>query len=130
MYKKLRYGLIALLAFVGLTASAQGVVFDFDNDYATLFPSLGLSDGNGSDEGDIYKDVTSTAIEGFTITVSAKEEEAEYPNRLWNGTNRLRMYSGTLTISGSESIENIEFTWGKGNISTTTGDLKGNVCTT
>ena len=129
MYKKLRYGLIALLAFVGLTASAQGVVFDFDNDYATLFPSLGLSDGNGSDEGDIYKDVTSTAIEGFTITVSAKEEEAEYPNRLWNGTNRLRMYSGTLTISGSESIENIEFTWGKGNISTTTGDLKGNVWT-
>ena len=25
MYKKLRYGLIALLAFVGLTASAQGL---------------------------------------------------------------------------------------------------------
>lgn len=126
MYKKLRYGLIALLAFVGLTASAQGVVFDFDNDYATLFPDLGLSDGSGSDAGDINKDITSTAISGFTITVSAKEEEATNPNRLWNGTNRLRVYSGTITVSGS-GIESIEFTWGKNNITTKTGELKGNV---
>ena len=126
MYKKLRYGLIALLAFVGLTASAQGVVFDFDNDYATLFPDLGLSDGSGSDAGDINKDITSTAISGFTITVSAKEEEATNPNRLWNGTNRLRVYSGTITVSGS-GIQSVEFTWGKNNITTKTGDLKGNV---
>lgn len=126
MYKKLRYGLIALLAFVGLTASAQGVTFDFDNDYATLFPDLGLSDGNGSDAGDINKDITSTAISGFTITVSAKEEEATNPNRLWNGTNRLRVYSGTITVSGS-GIQSVEFTWGKNNITTKTGDLKGNV---
>lgn len=126
MYKKLRYGLIALLAFVGLTASAQGVVFDFDNDYATLFPDLGLSDGSGSDAGDINKDITSTAISGFTITVSAKEEEATNPNRLWNGTNHLRVYSGTITVSGS-GIESIEFTWGKNNITTKTGELKGNV---
>ena len=126
MYKKLRYGLIALLAFVGLTASAQGVTFDFDNDYATLFPGLGLSDANGSDAGDINKDITSTAISGFTITVSAKEEEATNPNRLWNGTNRLRVYSGTITVSGS-GIQSVEFTWGKNNITTKTGDLKGNV---
>ncbi len=126
MYKKLRYGLIALLTFVGLTASAQGVVFDFDNDYATLFPDLGLSDGSGSDAGDINKDITSTAISGFTITVSAKEEEATNPNRLWNGTNRLRVYSGTITVSGS-GIQSVEFTWGKNNITTKTGDLKGNV---
>ena len=126
MYKKLRYGLIALLAFVGLTASAQGVTFDFDNDYATLFPDLGLSDANGSDAGDINKDITSTAISGFTITVSAKEEEATNPNRLWNGTNRLRVYSGTITVSGS-GIQSVEFTWGKNNITTKTGDLKGNV---
>ena len=85
MYKKLRYGLIALLAFVGLTASAQGVTFDFDNDYATLFPGMGLSDGNGSDAGDFYKDVTSTAIDGFTITVSPNDPDVSTtPNRLWS----------------------------------------------
>lgn len=130
MYKKLRYGLIALLAFVGLTASAQGVTFDFDNDYATLFPGMGLSDGNGSDAGDFYKDVTSTAIDGFTITVSPNDPDVSTtPNRLWNGkTNRLRVYSGTITVSGS-GIQSIEFTWSKGNITTKTGELKGTVWT-
>ena len=130
MYKKLRYGLIALLAFVGLTASAQGVVFDFDNDYATLFPGMGLSDGNGSDAGDFYKDVTSTAIDGFTITVSPNDPDVSTtPNRLWSGkTNRLRVYSGTITVSGS-GIQSIEFTWSKGNITTKTGELKGTVWT-
>lgn len=78
MYKKLRYGLIALLAFVGLTASAQGVTFDFDNDYATLFPGMGLS-SNSSNAGDITESVTTTAISGYTITVSAKEEGAKTP---------------------------------------------------
>lgn len=126
MNKKLRYGLLTLLAFMGLAVNAQ-TTFDFDNDYATIFPSLGLS-SNDSGDGDITEDVTSTAINGFTVTVSAKEEEASNPNRLWNGNNRLRMYSGTLTIAGS-GIENIEFTWSKGNISTETGELKGNVWT-
>ena len=128
MYKKLRYGLIALLAFVGLTASAQGVTFDFDNDYATLFPGMGLSDGNGSNAGDITESVTTTAISGYTITVSAKEEGAKTSNRLWDGKNRLRMYSGTLTIKGS-GIQSVEFTWGTNNITTQTGELKGNVWT-
>lgn len=128
MYKKLRYGLIALLAFVGLTASAQGVTFDFDNDYATLFPGMGLS-SNSSNAGDITESVTTTAISGYTITVSAKEEGAKTPNRLWDGkSNRLRMYSGTLTIKGS-GIQSVEFTWGTNNITTQTGELKGNVWT-
>lgn len=128
MYKKLRYGLIALLTFVGLTASAQGVVFDFDNDYASIFPGHGLSSSSSGD-GDFTTDVTSTAISGYTITVSAGDPDvSSTPNRLWDGTNRLRMYSGTLTISGS-GIESIEFTWGKNNITTKTGELKGNVWT-
>lgn len=128
MNRKLRYGLLTLLAFMGLTMSAQ-TTFDFDNDYATLFPDLGLSDANGSTDGDIYTDVTSTAVNGFTVTVSAGDEEATYPNRLWDGANRLRLYSGTLTITGSD-ITNIEFVrdgGGNPDISTTTGDLKGNV---
>ena len=129
MYKKLRYGLIALLAFVGLTASAQGVTFDFDNDYATLFPTItGLSTLENGD-GDIISAVTAKK-DGFSITVSAKDPSAGedvQPNRLWDGTPRLRVYSGTITISGS-SIETIKFNWkNRFDLSTTTGSLKEDV---
>ena len=130
MNKKLRYGLLTLLAFMGLTVSAQ-TTFDFDNNYATLFPSLGLS-GNDSSEGDINEDVTSTAIDGFTITVSKGDDPEKNPNRLWNNTPRLRIYSGTITISGS-GIETIQFIHNGSLdlvlVDKTNGDFTGNIWT-
>ena len=132
MYKKLRYGLLTLLAFVGLTVNAQGVTFDFDNDYETLFPGMGLSDGSGSSAGDFTSDVTSTVVDGYTVTVSAADPEATTPNRLWNSNSyRLRVYSGTITVSGS-GIETIEFEHnGNFQLSTTsqTGEFVGNLWT-
>ena len=128
MNKKLRYGLLTLLAFMGLTLSAQ-TTFDFDNDYATLFPSLTGTSANGVTDGDFTVSTTSTAMDGFTVTVSVADEGASNANRIWNASPRLRMYSGTLTISGS-GIETIKFVrdgGGNPNISTTTGDLTGNV---
>lgn len=127
MYKKLRYGLIALLAFVGLTASAQGVEFDIYNDYASLFGISGLS-SNSSTDGDIpQKGVTATKG-GFTISISAATGST--PNRFWAGNSgRLRLYSGTLTVSGS-GIKSIEFVYSnnyKLSTSSTEGELKDNV---
>lgn len=127
MNKKLRYGLLTLLAFMGLTLSAQ-TTFDFDNDYATLFPSLTGTSANGVSDGDFTVSTTSTAVNGFTVTVSAADEGVTNANRIWNASPRLRMYSGTLTITGS-GIKSIEFDWGKGNITTSTGELKGTVWT-
>ena len=124
MYKKLRYGLLTLLAFMGMTMSAQ-TTFDFDNDYATLFPKLTYDD---SGVGNITDGMTSEPVDGFTVTVSAKDPKNSNENRIWSASPRLRMYSGTLTISGS-GIKSIEFDWGKGNITTSTGVLKGNVWT-
>ena len=69
MNKKLRYGLLTLLAFVGLTMSAQGVEFDIYNDYASLFGISGLSDGTSTD-GDIPAGGVSATKEGFTIVVA------------------------------------------------------------
>ena len=126
MYKKLRYGLLTLLAFVGLTANAQ-TTFDFDEDYATLFPDLVFdSEGKGyiSDG-----DAVSIEKDGFTVTVSVGDNSEKNANCIWNNSPRLRIYSGTITISGS-GIETIKFVHG-GNftLSTSTGDLTGNIWT-
>ncbi len=127
MYKKLRYGLIALLAFVGLTASAQ-VTFDFEEDYATLFPTVTFdSEGIGA----ITNDAKSIAIDGYTVTVSAGDDPEKNANCIWNNSPRLRIYSGTITISGS-GIETIKFNHGgKFTLATNSkdGELEGNVWT-
>jgi hypothetical protein len=127
MYKKLRYGLIALLAFVGLTASAQ-VTFDFEEDYATLFPTVTFdSEGIGA----IINDAKSIAIDGYTVTVSVGDDPEKNANCIWNNTPRLRIYSGTITISGS-GIETIIFNHGgKFTLATNSndGELEGNVWT-
>lgn len=132
MYKKLRYGLIALLTFVGLTASAQGVEFDFDNDYATIFPDITGVSSEAAADGAILKDVTSIEKEGFTVTVSAGDDPEKNANCIWTNSPKLRIYSGTLTISGS-GIERIEFNYGNNNFTFATnsndGDLVGNVWT-
>ena len=127
MCKKLRYGLLTLLAFVGLTVNAQGVEFDIFNDYASLFGISGLSDGTSTD-GDIPAGGVSATKEGFTITVSAATGNT--PNRFWKGNSgRLRLYSGTLTVSGS-GIKTIEFIYANNcNLQTSSegGELKDHV---
>lgn len=139
MKKFLRFSLIAMLAMFGMgNAMAQGIEINFDDDYATLFPTLpGVSQGanastgqEASNDGDFNEATTSTAVSGFTVTVSAKEEGTSNANRIWVSAPRLRMYSGTFTVSGS-GITQIEFvaSTGKFNLSTTTGTLTDKVWT-
>lgn len=129
MNKKLRYGLLTLLAFMGLAVSAQ-TTFDFDNDYATLFPDVVFdSDGNGYISGN---DAVSIEKDGFTITVSVGDNPDKNANCIWNKSPRLRIYSGTITISGS-GIKTIQFIHGGSfNLSltdTSKGEKIGNVWT-
>lgn len=100
MNKILRFSLIALLAFVANVSFAQ-TVFDFDTNYKTLFPDLkGVSDSKGSTDGDFTKATTCT-VDGIKLTVSAKTS-GNNANRIWSGSPRLRMYSGTITIEAPE----------------------------
>lgn len=113
---------------IGTSGMAQGVTFDFDNDYATLFPTLKGVSSSTSEDGNFTEATTSAAVEGFTVTV-APAADAKTPSRIWSSAPRLRMYSGTFTVSG-KGIKRIEFTNGSNfNISTTTGTLEGSVWT-
>ena len=111
--------------------------FNFDKDYATLFPTLsGTSSGSGDNyvsEGDINEDLTAT-VDNISLTVSAGVQvEGTYftPNRIWNKTPRLRMYSGTLTISApnQSKIKMITFTGHESNFNITSnvGELNGKI---
>ena len=137
MKKILRVSLMTLLAVFGMgNVMAQGVEINFDDNYATLFPTLpGVSQSanqnqgiEASNDGDFNEATTSTAVSGYTVTVSAKEEGANNANRIWGSSPRLRMYSGTFTVTGS-GIKQIEFTasTNKFNLSTTTGTLTDKV---
>ena len=110
----------------------ETVVFNFDDDYATLFPTLtGVSSGSGENyvaDGDFQGETTSTAISGVTVTVSP-DEDAKTPSRIWGTAPRLRMYSGTFTVSGKDIVK-IEFTSNSNfSISTKTGTLDGKTWT-
>lgn len=132
MKKILRLSLVALFAMIGNFALAQTTI-DFDNDYATLFPTLkGVSSGSGAtavNDGDITESITSTAVDGITVTVSASG--GSNPNRIWSTSPRLRMYGGTFTVTApaGKEIAQIIFTCNskassvKFNINTTQGTL-------
>ena len=127
MNKILRYSFVALLAmFVG-NAFAAGVYFDFDANYATLFPTLKGTSSDVSHDGDFTEATTSTAVDGFTVTVSAANEGASAANRIWHSDPRLRMYSGTLTIKG-KGIKQIYFNDGGSlKLTPSTGTLTGSL---
>ena len=131
MKQILRYSFVALLAMVCGNVFAQGITIDFDNDYATLFPNLkGTSSGSGDNyvaDGDFTETTTSTAVSGFTVTVSVADE-GKNANRIWGSAPRLRMYSGTFTVKGT-GIKQIEFTStaNKFNLSASTGTLSEKV---
>ena len=109
MRKFLRLSLVCLMAMVCGTVFAQ-TTFDFDNDYAELFPTLAGTSSGDSHDGDFTETTTSTPIDGITVTVSAKTS-GNNDNRIWNTTPRLRMYSGTLTITAPQgkNINSITF---------------------
>ena len=94
-------------------SQSQQIVFDFNNDYATLFPTLGTSSGSGESyvaDGDITEPVTAT-VGDVSVTVSPAEEGASTPNRIWTNNPRLRMYSGTISFtSAADNITKIVFT--------------------
>lgn len=114
MNKILRYSFIAVLAFICNVSFAQ-TKFDFDNDYAKLFPSLAGVSASDSHDGDFTKD-TSCTIDGIKVTISAKASGSN-ENRIWSSSPRLRMYSGTLTVEAPQgkTISDITFENGKWN---------------
>lgn len=112
MNKILRYSFIALLALVCNVTFGQ-TKFDFNNDYATLFPSLkGLSSSTSSD-GD-FTEATSCTVDGIKVTISAKATSAKNPNRIWSSKPRLRMYSGTITVEAPQGKTISEMTFDNG----------------
>lgn len=125
--------MLSLVAMLFGAASAQTeVTLNFDEDYQTLFPTIpGLSCQANADQGieassdgDFTATTTSTAVQGVTVTV-APAEDAKTPSRLWASSPRLRMYSGTFTVSGKD-ITKIVFNAGSNfNLSTSTGSLEG-----
>lgn len=115
--------------------NVHSATFNFDEDYVDLFPNFegGLSSGDYKqetyvDRGD-FKEAQTATKEGIELTVSPAEKD-KAPNRLWDGTPRLRMYSGTLTISAPENskIKFVTFTGNdKFDVEASVGELKGNL---
>lgn len=115
------------------TAWADTEIFNISNDYAKLFPTLKGTSSSTSTDGDFTTTTTSTPQNGFTLTVSAKTT-GNFENRIWSSANgRLRMYSGTLTVSAPEGATMTKITVSavtdKFNVTTTTGTIDGNVWT-
>lgn len=109
MIKNLRYVFVSMLMLLCGTVSAQ-TVFDFDSNGKDLFGLKGESNNDGGTDGDITEAVTAT-IGGYSVTVSAANEGASNANRLWNASPKLRIYSGTLTITSTQgNMKSIVFT--------------------
>jgi hypothetical protein len=89
----------------GDTPGDGDIVFDFNNNADALFPSMAgkRSSGTGAAyvaDGEFTETLTSTAVNSATVTVEASPAEAGTKNRLWATAPVLRMYNGTLTITG------------------------------
>lgn len=108
MNKILRISMIAVLALIANFSFGQ-TIFNFDNDYKTLFPDLPGVSSTDSHEGDFTKATTCT-VDGIKVTISKKTSGAN-ENRIWSSSPRLRMYSGTMTIEAPEGkkISDISF---------------------
>lgn len=119
MNKILRISMIAVLAFIANVSFGQ-TIFNFDNDYKTLFPDLPGVSSSTSHEGDFTKATTCT-VDGIKVTIS-KKTSGNNENRIWASSPRLRVYSGTITVEAPEGkkISGITFDqakWGASNTS-------------
>lgn len=99
MNKILRISMIAVLALIANVSFGQ-TVFNFDNDYKTLFPDLPGVSSSTSHEGDFTKATTCT-VDGIKVTIS-KKTSGNNENRIWASSPRLRVYSGTITVEAPE----------------------------
>ncbi len=107
------FTLIAALFAVAAVNAQTEVTIDFDNDYKTLFPTMGESSGSGQSavhDGDFTVATTSEAVSGVTVTVSPKEEGCTNDNRIWSSNPRLRLYSGTITIKAATNFKKLVMT--------------------
>jgi hypothetical protein len=92
---------LLFVAMIGLCSWADDyVTFDFDNNYHQLFPTLPGVSSNTSHDGD-FTEATTTVLEGVSLTVSAGLE-GEPANCIWDTFPRLRMCSGTFSITAPE----------------------------
>lgn len=117
MNKILRISMIAVLAFIANFSFGQ-TIFNFDNDYKTLFPDLPGVSSSSSHEGDFTKATTCT-VDGIKVTIS-KKTSGNNENRIWESSPRLRVYSGTITVEAPEGkkMSKIAFStkaWGSTN---------------
>lgn len=119
--------------FCGNVMAQTEVTLNFDEDYATLFPTIpGLSSvanqimgTEASSAGDFTEATTSTAVQGVAVTVTPSSN-AKTPSRLYATSPRLRMYSGTFTVTADTDITKIDFSTNSNfNLSATTGSLNG-----
>lgn len=99
MNKILRISMIAVLALIANVSFGQ-TIFNFDNDYKTLFPDLPGVSSSSSHEGDFTKATTCT-VDGIKVTIS-KKTSGNNENRIWESSPRLRVYSGTITVEAPE----------------------------
>lgn len=102
-------------------------MFNFDEDYAKLFPTLKGTSSNSSTDGDITEQLTAT-VDGVNLTVSPKTS-GNNNNRIWITSPRLRVYSGTITVEAPEGciLTQIDFTNHSSNFNLTpnTGEISG-----
>lgn len=114
--------LFAMLMMVSMSW-ATDVTFDFDNDYATLFPKIKGLSSSSSHDGDFTE--TQTATVG-NISVIVTPSNTSSANCLWNKTGRLQLHGGTLTVSAPTGVKitNIAFTVGQWNANTSVSSGK------
>ena len=88
-------------------AETSTAMFDFDNDYASLFPDLDLT----TLPYDINEPITAT-VDGISVTISPKESSSNTTNKIFNSNPKLRVYTGTITVSAPEgyNLTGIDFT--------------------
>ncbi|MBR5087304.1 MAG: chitobiase/beta-hexosaminidase C-terminal domain-containing protein [Muribaculaceae bacterium] len=99
-------------------AETTEAMFNFNDDYLTLFPFL-------EDETlpyNIQQAITAT-VDGISVTISPKTGSGT-DNRIWTGNPRLRVYSGTITVTASEgyNLTGIEFSNHSSNFNLTPSD--------
>lgn len=129
MNKILRYSLVTLLAMMSTAIFAKDdVVIDFNSMDLPMSWAANKDQGiEASTDGDITQ-TWSTTVDGITIQVSPKDEGVNNSNRFWKTSNgpQLRCYSGTITISASESMKSIAFDApSKFNLTTASGTISG-----
>lgn len=133
MNKILRYVLLSFLTIMSTAtfATIKTVTFDFDNDYQTIFPTITGVSSSDSNAGDFPADgILSADMDGIVLAIAAAED-AKNPDRIWNSSPRLRMYSGyfILTATKGDYIKKVEFEAPKFNLTSLDGTLTEKVWT-